>query len=65
VAVVFGVAFGDANYSLKVSLENTTDSPASSYLMVITTKTASGFTVTLSGNTDSANYILDWHAVHD
>lgn len=49
-----------SSYSVVVSVENTTDGSPSQYAMTVTAKSATGFTVTLSGNTDSANYKLNW-----
>lgn len=53
------------SYTLTYSLLNTTDGTPASYGMVTTAKATTGFTVLLSGNTDSANYDLEWVAIHD
>lgn len=61
VTVTFGAAESDTNYYITATLENTTDSPPSIYAIIVSGKTVNGFTVTLSGVTDSANYKLNWH----
>ena len=63
IVVNFGVSFANNNYSIGYSLINTTDSSPSSYTSVITAKSESGFTITLSGQIDSSNYILSWLAI--
>ena len=63
IVVNFGVSFANNNYSIGYSLINTSDSSPSSYTSVITAKSESGFTITLSGQIDSSNYILSWFAI--
>jgi hypothetical protein len=65
VSVTFGTAFSDANYTLVGTLTNTSDSPPSIYSYIISSKDASGFTMTFSGEMDSGNYVLEWRAEHD
>ena len=62
VSPTFAGNFDDATYALQVTVKNTDDSPAGEYSYTITTKSVSGFTVTLSDNADSANYVLEWFA---
>lgn len=64
-AVTFGTSFGDTNYSLSCILNNTTDGSPSIYPMIVTNRTATGFTVLFSGDIDSNNYYLEWIAVDD
>lgn len=56
---------GSTNYTISATLENTSDSPPSIYAYIISAKTSSSFTVTLMGDTDSANYILNWMVIED
>jgi hypothetical protein len=65
VSATFGAAFADTNYTLIVSLTNVTDNPPSDYMLKVTAKSTTGFTVVLSGATDSANYVLEYFAIHD
>jgi len=58
--VVLDPTTNDADYAPVLSLENTIDSPVSLYSYTIIDTTISGFTVKLSGVTDSANYVLNW-----
>jgi len=62
IAVTFGEAFEDNDYAISCVLINTTDGSPSLYAKTITSKSASGFTVTMSDVTDSANYLLSWIA---
>lgn len=62
VSVNFASSFSSANYALTLGLENTSDSPPSMYSMLITNKTAAGFTVSFSGDIDSVNFKLNWVA---
>ena len=64
IVVTFSQEYIDANYSIGYSLVNITDTNPSSYTTVVTAKTNTGFTVSLSGPTDSANYTLDWTTIH-
>jgi len=61
-SVSFAMSFPSANYTLFISVENTTDSPAAEYAVTIDSKTASGFSVHYSGDIDSDNYYLNWYA---
>lgn len=56
---------GTTNYTISATLENTSDSPPSIYAYIVSAKSSSGFTVTFMGDTDSANYILDWSIILD
>jgi hypothetical protein len=51
---------GATNYIVNVTLENTVDSPPSIYPFIVSAKTSSSFTVSFSGDIDSANYKLNW-----
>ena len=64
-SVTFGTAYADTNYTLNVSLTNTTDATASQYAYTTTAKSTTGFTVKFSGEMDSANYVLEWRSEHD
>ncbi len=61
--MVFDTPFISADYIISIDLSNTVDDPTSIYLQGIEDKTTDGFTVRLSGNTDSANYNLEWLVV--
>lgn len=56
---------GTTNYTVSATLENTSDSPPSIYAFIVSAKTTSSFTATLMGDTDSANYILNWVILED
>jgi hypothetical protein len=56
---------GSTAYTVNATMENTSDSPPSVYAFIVSAKTSSSFTVTLMGDTDSANYILDWVIFED
>jgi hypothetical protein len=60
VSVVFGTAFSDATYGISIAMENVTDDDPLAFGMIVTAKATTGFTVELSGVTDSANYDLNW-----
>lgn len=62
VVVTFGEAFDDTTYSIEATIVNTTDGTPSQYSYLVTSKATTGFTLTLSGATDSANYDLEWLA---
>lgn len=64
ITVTFAEAYSDVNYSIGYSVVNIIDSNPSSYGMVVSSKTASGFIITLSGFTDSSNYVLNWLTIH-
>jgi hypothetical protein len=64
VAIVFTTAYADANFRISGSLVNTVDGTPSIYPWIVTVKATTGFTVTLSGATDSANYDFEWHTDH-
>jgi len=56
---------GHTNYTITSDLENTTDSPPSVYAYIISARTTSSFDITLMGDTDSANYVLNWSVIED
>jgi hypothetical protein len=56
---------GTTNYTVNVTLENTSDSPPSIYPFIVSGKTSSSFTVTFAGDMDSANYYIDWMIIED
>lgn len=56
---------GTTNYTINATLENTSDSPPSIYAFIVTAKSSTGFTVTFMGDTDSANYVLNWSIILD
>lgn len=47
-------------YAIQVTLENTTDANPSQYAMTVVDKQTTSFSVEFSGDTDSANYVLNW-----
>ncbi len=61
--VTFSTPFTDSNYILDVTITNITDSPPSIYLLTVTSKLSTGFTVDFSGTIDSNNYKLEWMAI--
>jgi len=63
IAVTYAAAFADTNYAVLANLINTIDPNPAIYAQTIIAKTTTGFTVLLSGETDSANYVLDWTVV--
>lgn len=63
VAVSFGTAFGTACTTVVVDIINTTDVSPYQFTAVNTAKSTSGFTATLSGAVDSANYKCNWYAL--
>lgn len=65
VAVTFGTALASTNYTVNCTLENTSDSPPSLYVLIVSAKQTTGFTVVFSGDMDSANYYLDWQVIED
>jgi len=65
VSIAFNTALSNTNYTVNATLENTIDSPPSIYAFSVTSKTTTGFTVTLAGTTDSANYVLNWFVISD
>jgi len=60
VDIDIGVVLGNTEYSPVISIENVVDSPMSIFAYGITTTTTSGFTVELSGNVPTGNYVLNW-----
>ncbi len=62
VSVVFGTAFGTACTAVMATIANVTDGSPLQFTYEITTKATTGFTLTLSGTTDSANYVCYWVA---
>lgn len=65
VAVTFSSALVNTNYTVNCTLENTSDSPPSLYVLIVSAKQTTGFTVVFSGDMDSANYYLDWQVIED
>jgi len=63
VSVVFATELSSTDYTVDITLENTTDPSPSIYGLIVTTKATTGFTATLAGVTDSANYVLDWFVI--
>jgi ribosome-binding factor A len=64
----FTVSFADigtTNYTINATLENTSDSPPSIYAFIVSARTSSSFDITLMGDTDSANYVLNWTVIED
>jgi len=55
----------DLNYSIGGTIRNGTDVSCSIYDFIISSKTTTGFVVTLNGVTDSANYYFDWYIFND
>lgn len=51
---------GATNYVVNATLENTVDAPPSIYPFIVSAKTSNSFTVSFSGDIDSANYKLNW-----
>lgn len=62
-AVTFSSTLGTTNYGVSVVLKNTTDTNPQFQSLDITAKSATGFTATWNGPTDTANYVLEWIAV--
>ena len=62
VSVTFGTAFSDATYGMALCIENTVDADPLAHAYVVTAKSTTGFTLELSGLTDSSNYSLNWQA---
>ena len=61
VTVAFGVPYEVIdNYGVALSIVNNVDSTISNYDFIITSKDLYGFTVLLSGITDSTNYYISW-----
>jgi hypothetical protein len=58
-------SLGHTNYTINATLQNTVDSPPSIYAFIVSATTTSGFRVTLMGDTDSSNYILNWSVIED
>lgn len=56
---------GHTNYTINATLENTTDSPPSIYAFIVSARTSSSFTITMMGDADSANYVLNWSIIED
>lgn len=61
-AVVFSTTLGTTNYAVVANLVNLVDTDPQIQAVVVTTKTATGFTASWSAPTDSANYRLDYIA---
>lgn len=61
-AITFSSAMADTTYSIDFAIENVTDASPIFLQGVVTAKATTGFTVTFNAPTDSANYVLSWHA---
>jgi len=62
-AVTFGTTFGSTNYSIKISITNTTDADPTYHTPIVISKAATGFTAEWNELTDTANYVLEWSIV--
>ena len=60
VSITFTTPFSNSNYSVVFSLENATDT--TQYNAMLTTKTTTGFIITLSGSVSTVNYKINWKA---
>ena len=60
IKIIFNKSKIDTNYSISVSMINTRDPHPSIYPTIISNKTVDGFTLKLSGITDTVNYSVDW-----
>lgn len=59
--VALSPALSSADYSIAISIENTSDNGNTAiYAYNITAKTINGFEITYTDNIDSANYVLNW-----
>jgi hypothetical protein len=56
---------GHTDYTVNATLENISDSPPSIYAFIVTARTSSSFVVTLMGDIDSSNYVLNWSVIED
>lgn len=65
VTIGFDVPFSDESYVVTLGLEYTGDELPSVYAMIVTDKTADGFTVLFSGEMDSDRYKLNWTAAKE
>jgi len=65
VNVTFGQTVSGTDYYPTVSIENSTDANPAQFGYIITEKTTTGFTLLLSGLTDSANYKANWRIGND
>lgn len=63
ISITFSTPYLDDIYSVVVNIRNETDPEPSVYSWGVENKTSTGFTLGLSGKTDSANYILEWIAI--
>jgi len=60
IVVTLPVEYSDTSYSISSIIQNTADSTPSQFAVTVVSKSTTGFTLELSGNTDSANYKLAW-----
>ena len=61
VAVIFGTQKLASNYTFnEMAVQNTIDGTPLNILAALTSQSIAGFTVALSGITDTANYFLKW-----
>lgn len=58
--VTFTNAFSDNDYVIEWSVENTLDPAPIQLQGQVTSRLSTGFTITLSAETDSANYVIHW-----
>jgi hypothetical protein len=65
VTVSFAESFFDDEYVVSATLVNKIDTYPSYFMLAVTAQTASGFTIRLSGNTDTANYVIHWRATRN
>ena len=63
--IIFNSSFGSSLYSVVANIKNNIDPSSSIYSWNIIEKNEYGFTVKLSGVTDSANYCVEWVAVKE
>ena len=63
VSVVFDSALTSTNYTINCTMENASDSPPSIYAFIVSAKATTGFTCSLIGDTDSANYVMNWSVI--
>lgn len=61
--VTFSSAVPSTSYAVFAVMQNTTDANPQFQPVTVTAKTTSGFTVKWNANTDSANYLLNYHTM--
>lgn len=60
--IPFSSVFNSTNYAISFVIENTVDSDPIFLQAVVTARATGSFSIKLNAPTDSANYILHWHA---